>query len=188
MQYNRLTGAALFSILIGGLFFASPLTALANGPAPRQSQAVYEIHFMTRMIDHHAMAVMMGSLCEDRAIHPELLQLCENIVTSQSEQIQMMQSWLADWYGIDYAPEMTPGNQQKIDQMATMSGAEFEIMFMQMMIRHHHKAVIEGSTCVDRAYHPEVIALCENIVASQSEQIAQMQTWLGEWYGDCHPQ
>lgn len=38
---------------------------------------------------------------------------------------------------------------------------------------------------MDRAYHAELRALCENIIVAQSAEIEQMQTWLCQWYGEC---
>lgn len=69
---------------------------------------------MQDMIDHHNMAVMMAGLCEDRAIHEELLALCDQIATSQSAEIEDMQAWLHDWYGINYEPEMTKQMQRQL--------------------------------------------------------------------------
>jgi uncharacterized protein (DUF305 family) len=40
------------------------------------------------------MAVMMAEMCTMKAIHPELLSLCQNIIASQSAEITMMQAWL----------------------------------------------------------------------------------------------
>lgn len=163
----------------------TPLLSFANGPAPTRQQARFEIDFMTDMIDHHAMAVMMASVCIDKEIRPELHQLCENIIASQSAEIEMMQSWLQDWYGVTHEPEMKPGDQRMMERMSELSGVEFEIMFMDMMIRHHRKAVREGETCIRRAYHPGLVALCHDIMQSQSEEIALMQSWLCQWYQRC---
>lgn len=156
-----------------------------SGPAPTPSAANYEIKFMENMIDHHAMAVAMGQVCLQKAVHEELRSLCQNIITSQSAQIAQMQSWLQAWYGISYQPEMKPGDQHMMDRLASLSGAEFEIAFMEMMIKHHEKAVREGRQCMAKAYHAELRALCENIVATQSAEIALMQSWLCDWYGEC---
>lgn len=98
----------------------------------------------------------------------------------------MMQSWLADWYGVSYSPTMTSGQQQMMDRMAAMSPEEFEIEFLKMMIRHHWKAMVRASGCLERAYHDELIAMCENIVLAQSAEIEQMRTWLCNWYGLCN--
>jgi uncharacterized protein (DUF305 family) len=157
----------------------------ASGPAPTQSQSTYEVRFMTSMIDHHSMAVIMGEMCLDKAVHEELRTLCSTIVATQTEEIQTMQSWLAIWYGISYAPQMTAGMQAQMDELAALSGAEFETMFLKMMIRHHWKAVVMGSACIDRAYHPELVSLCANIVEAQTAEITQMRAWLCQWYGIC---
>ena len=56
---------------------------------------------------------------------------------------------------------------------------------MEMMIKHHEKAIKEGQHCLDKAYHTELRELCQNIIATQSAEIALMQTWLCQWYGEC---
>lgn len=160
--------------------------ARASGPAPDVGTSKYEIHFMEMMIDHQAMAVQMGTMCLEKAVHPELKTLCSNIVTTQTKEIAVMQSWLASWYGATYAPEMRQGDQQKMARMMAMSPEEFEVAFLKMMIRHHWKAVVMSTTCVDRAYHTELAGLCEDIVIGQSAEIEQMRTWLCHWYGICN--
>ena len=158
---------------------------VASEPAPDRATARYEIDFMQDMIDHHAMAVMMAEMCVEKAVHEELRQLCEDIIAAQSAEIRQMQGWLQEWYGISYAPEMKPGAMKQMEKLAAMSGAEFEIAFMEMMIKHHAKAVKEGEQCVERVYHEELRELCENIIATQTAEIELMQTWLCEWYGIC---
>jgi uncharacterized protein (DUF305 family) len=43
---------ALVAVLAGVVFTAA--SAAASGPVPEQSAANFEVKFMTRMIDHHA--------------------------------------------------------------------------------------------------------------------------------------
>jgi uncharacterized protein (DUF305 family) len=161
--------------------------AVASAPAPDQQTSKYEIRFLTNMIDHHSMAVMMAELCETRAAQPDLRSLCTSIVSSQSEQIETMQGWLQDWYGVTYEPVMKPGMEKRIDGLSELSGAAFDVEFMEMMIRHHAKAVQEGVMCLDRAYHADLESLCANIVQTQAEEIALMQSWLCSWYQvECH--
>jgi uncharacterized protein (DUF305 family) len=158
---------------------------IASAPAPSPSTSNFEIKFMTDMIDHHHMAVMMAEMCIAKAIHPELRSLCENIRAAQMAEIEEMQGWLQDWYGITYEPVMKPGDERMMERLASLTGAEFEIAFMEMMIKHHEKAIKEGRHCLDKAYHTELRELCENIIRTQSAEIAQMQTWLCQWYGEC---
>lgn len=94
----------------------------------------------------------------------------------------MMQSWLQDWYRIGYEPRVKHNMMKHLDMM---EGEEFEIEFIQMMIKHHRGAIKEGEKCLDRAYHTELLDLCQNIIDTQSQEIETMQIWLCEWYGIC---
>ncbi len=167
------------------VIFVSVAPVLADGPAPDRKTARYEINFMQDMIDHHFMAVQVAQLCQQKAIHEELLELCHNIETTQSQEIQLMQSWLQSWYSISYQPKMSNGDMKQMDKLASLSAEEFEIEFMQMMIKHHLGAIREASKCVEQAYHEELRDLCENIIVTQAAEIDQMRTWLCQWYGIC---
>lgn len=163
-------------------------TAQASAPAPDRETQRYEVRFLESMIDHHALAVAEASLCPGRATHAELLATCQNIVTSQSAQIQMMQSWLQDWYGISYTPQLTPGEMQQVEKLSSLTDGEFEVTFMETMIRHHKKAIREAEGCLKKAYHGELLDLCANIIASQAAEIVDMSDWLCSWYGICRYQ
>ena len=164
---------------------ALPGDVRSAAPAPRKAAANFEIKFLTGMIDHHHMAVMMAEVCQQKAVHEQLESLCDDIVESQSHEIEMMQSWLQDWYGIMYEPTMKPGDMKMMERLQAMSAAEFEVEFMEMMIRHHTAAIREAEKCLDKASHPELHSLCSSIIETQSTEIAQMETWLCQWYGRC---
>lgn len=170
---------------VPGAAAAARTPTVTSAPALSTAERNYEIKFMQGMIDHHMMAVMMSEMCLQKAVHEELRALCSEIIAAQRTEIMEMQSWLQSWYGITYEPEMKPGDQQMMDRMAAMSSAEFEVEYMERMIRHHAKAVKEGEHCLDKAYHAELKTLCANIIATQREEIAIMQAWLCAWYGIC---
>lgn len=178
---GHITGGLL--ALVVALVLAAP--AAASAPAPQKSTAKFEVDFMTGMIDHHAMAIEMGEMCLDNAEHAELRAMCEDVVSAQSQEIETMQAWLEDWYSVSYEPEMTPGEMRQMEKLDALAGAEFEIRFMEMLIRHHRMAITEAEKCVDRAYHGELRDLCQGIIEAQSAEIAQLETWLCQWYGRC---
>lgn len=161
---------------------AMTFPASASVPAPTPQQAHFEIRFMEQMIDHHTMAIMMAQMCLQKAVHPELRQMCEGIIASQSAEIQTMQSWLQQWYGISYSPQ--PSNA-KMQKLMRLNGAEFEIEFMEEMSEHHADAIRESTDCLLRAYHKELRDLCRNIITAQAPEINMMRTWLCEWHGEC---
>lgn len=158
---------------------------IAGGAAPSSSAANYEIKFMEGMIDHHMMAVMTAEVCLDAAVHAELLAMCQNIITTQTQEIQTMQAWLSDWYGIAYQPMMSHGMMKGVERLSALNGQEFEVAFMEMMIQHHEGAIREAGRCVRKAYHSVLVELCEDISAAQSAEIAQLEMWLCAWYGHC---
>jgi len=177
-----------FLVIIAISLAATAQPARAEAPAPDPQTERYEIRFLEGMIDHHAMAVMMAEVCLHHAIHPELLTMCKDIMNTQSQEIALMQSWLQDWCGIAYEPQMPPGHHQSLYQpVMRMTPEEFEIWFMRTMIRHHEGAIREAEGCLDRAYHPALQSLCQNIIATQSAEIQQMQVWLCEWSDICRP-
>jgi uncharacterized protein (DUF305 family) len=159
---------------------------IADEPAPTKAQAQYEVRFMTDMIDHHAMAIQMAQVCLAKAVHEELRTMCQEIIAAQQQEIVTMQDWLKDWYDVSYAPEMTSGDMQRMERLSELPGPQFEVAFMKSMIRHHWKAVVRASGCLDRAFHAELIAMCEEIVLAQVREIEIMRTWLCQWYGVCN--
>lgn len=69
-------------------------------------------------------------------------------------------------------------------QAALSQNQVFEIRFMEDMIDHHAMAIRMALLCPERAAQPELIAMCADIVKTQKREIALMQGWLREWYGE----
>ncbi|MBM7832880.1 uncharacterized protein (DUF305 family) [Agromyces cerinus] len=62
------------------------------------------------------------------------------------------------------------------------AGTAADVMFAQMMIPHHEQALeMSGIVLAKDGLDPEVAALAEEIEAAQGPEIAQLETWLGEW-------
>lgn len=184
---RRLQAAVATVILsagaVAGVGMVGAAPAVADAPAASEQAARFEVDFLIDMIDHHAMAVGMAETCVENAIHEELRNVCQSIIETQEQEIQQMQAWLADWYGLAHEPQMTEGDMRSMEKLASLSGAEFEIRFMESMIRHHWRAIGEAEKCLDKAEHQELIDMCSNIRDTQTSEIALMQTWLEQWYG-----
>ncbi len=59
--------------------------------------------------------------------------------------------------------------------------------FIVMMIPHHQGAIAMSELALTRARHPEIKALAQRIIASQSREITQMRQWYRQWYGSDVP-
>lgn len=164
------------------LVIGSVLPSVADTPAPSETQAKFEINFLTRMIDHHLMAVEMGRACEKYATHKSLRTLGRNIIKTQTHEIAQMQSWLRLWYGKTHTPQLDKESKAQVKHLASLRGKEFEIAFMREMIPHHCMALQMAKPVKQQAYHQELRQLAAQIISGQTKEIAQMTDWMRLWY------
>ena len=54
--------------------------------------------FIEQMIPHHQMAIVMAQMLEAGTNRPEMKTLAQNIIVSQSAEIEQMRDWYATWY------------------------------------------------------------------------------------------
>ncbi len=57
----------------------------------------FDRSFVEDMIPHHQMAVMMASMLKNGTTRPEMKTLADNIIATQTKEIDMMRKWLANW-------------------------------------------------------------------------------------------
>ena len=62
------------------------------------SASDFDREFILQMIPHHEMAIMMAGMLQASTERPEMKQLADNIIASQSREIDMMRDWLKSWY------------------------------------------------------------------------------------------
>lgn len=58
----------------------------------------FDQEFIRQMIPHHQMAVMMAQMVVDTANQPEIRELAQTIIESQTAEINQMQQWNQEWY------------------------------------------------------------------------------------------
>lgn len=68
------------------------IEALANA-------ADFDKTFIEMMVPHHQMAVMMANMVVMNGSRPELNELGNSIITSQTAEIEQMRTWHQEWYG-----------------------------------------------------------------------------------------
>lgn len=138
-------------------------------------------------IDHHAMGIMMASLCTEKAVHEELRNLCEDNVQAQSRELAQLQGWLQEWYGITYEPRITPSDMRMHERLARLNPKAFEIEFMSMFSRHHLQIIRRSVPIAREAIHEPLERMAEQIIAAQSQDVRDMYSWLCSWHGICRP-
>ncbi len=63
-----------------------------------ENAADFDKAFIEQMIPHHQLAIMMANMLQFGTNRPEMQQLAKNIISSQSKEIQQMQTWYTLWY------------------------------------------------------------------------------------------
>lgn len=57
----------------------------------------FDVEFIRQMIPHHEMAVMMAEMLQSSTNRPEMKTLAENIIASQTREINQMRDWYNKW-------------------------------------------------------------------------------------------
>jgi uncharacterized protein (DUF305 family) len=93
-----------------------------------------------------------------------------------------------DGHHDDHGDVVMPDIQGDMNDMHAMHGDMMvtnEKDFLTGMIPHHEEAVATAQEVLARgATTPEIRTLVENIISSQTREIALMKQWHQEWYGE----
>ena len=148
----------------------------------------FDLQFIDQMTMHHQGALMSTRGMIADSDRPELRELATAIETSQTAQIEQMQTWRTEWYGdaestsggmdLSQMEQMMTGDA--MSGMADMMGGQGEEMYLQMMIVHHQLGVDMAEEAISRSERPEIRQLAQEIADEQSAQIALMQNYLAE--------
>ncbi|MFJ9313293.1 DUF305 domain-containing protein [Pimelobacter simplex] len=178
-----------------------------GGDAKRQPTAVEtarngdvfnqaDVDFATAMIPHHAQALQMALLAQDRPLPPEVRALVDQVQAAQTPEVETMTTWLTDWDQDIPATSMDHANAgHDMGEMGEMEGmmsgsamAELEDasdeafpkLWMTMMIEHHEGAITMARTEQEDGRFPDAVALARAIVDGQAAEIATMKALLGQ--------
>jgi len=169
----------------------SPATAL---PPVRSVANVSDsdVSFAQQMIPHHQQAVEMANLALTRETSPEVKKLAEQIKAAQGPEIEMMSMWLQSWGapmemgedhsghdmgGMDMSGMMSDDDMQAL---ADAQGAEFDRMWLEMMIAHHQGAISMAEQVKGASSNADVTTLAGAVMTGQAEEIDTMQKLLGQ--------
>lgn len=156
-----------------------------------------DVAFATDMIQHHAQALAMVDQTIGRRLDPEVTSLAEDIRAAQGPEIEAMVDWLTDWEEpvpatmrdhthadsgghMSTEPDM-PGmmTSEQMDELAAAKDADFQEMFLRMMIEHHEGAIEMAGDEEQQGAHRGAVRLARSIASSQAAEIERMQALLG---------
>jgi uncharacterized protein (DUF305 family) len=162
-----------------------------------------DVSFATDMIQHHAQALSMVDLTLERDLDPEVQTLAEDIRAAQAPEIETMADWLTKWGEevpdtmrdhvnsghdmgdmSDTMDEMDQGDMsgmmtaEDMDALENASDAEFQDMWLEMMVEHHEGAVEMAETEQSDGQFKDAVDLAGQIVDAQKQEIDTMNGLL----------
>lgn len=203
---HRLTRALGASMLTAALALSAAACGDGSEPTAEVSATDHndaDVAFASDMLQHHAQALSMVDLTMGRTLDPEVQQLAEQIREAQAPEIELFSDWLTEWgeeipatmrdhvngghgegevseamEGVDHGDMPGMMSAEDLAALEDASDADFQAMWLEMMIEHHAGAV-EMATAHQRAgqYEPAV-DLAGEIAESQAAEIETMQGML----------
>ena len=151
---------------------------------------------MSRMIGHHAQAIVMSRLAPSHGASASVRTLAERIINAQQDEIALMQQWLRDRGQpvpdpgvmadhVDHAGHaaMMPGmlTPAQLRQLGEAHGADFDRLFLSLMIQHHRGAITmvrELIATPGAAQDQSVFKLASDVNVDQTTEVERMTSML----------
>jgi uncharacterized protein (DUF305 family) len=163
------------------------ITASAATDTSQVQHTAADVRFMQGMIGHHAQALEMTALVPSRTTTEEIRTLAMRIEISQADEIKMMQEWLRDrgqavpdphahhMAGATLMPGML--TQEEMARLSAANGAEFDRLFLELMIKHHAGALAMVEELFSQSgagQEAEIFAFASDVDADQRMEIQRM--------------
>ena len=195
---TRLAVAVLLAAAVGAI---AALLIAPRWSTPGDDSA--EAGFARDMATHHAQAVEMSFVIRDKSADDELRTLAYDIIATQSTQRGVFMGWLQEW-GLPQAsrrPRMAwmPGHagmageaghgvaqmhgmasDDELRRLRTAEGVDAEVLFLQLMIRHHEGGVLMARALMGQSQRDGIVQIARSIEEGQAAEVAQMTAMLAK--------
>src|SRR5919201_6549072 len=185
-----LAAAVVVCLLLG--YAGGLLTPTFTRPGEHSPEA----GFARDMSTHHAQAVEMGLMAFQQGQDPEVRQIGGDIATGQQGEIGTMQTWLRSWQ-LDPTGDQPPmawmsdgaglvkdglmpgmATPAEMDKLRSAKGHDFDILFLQMMIRHHLGGVHMIDGVLKEGHDDDVLAVAQVMKNTQQTDLTNLTAAL----------
>ncbi|MFC4498856.1 MULTISPECIES: DUF305 domain-containing protein [Streptomyces] len=168
----------------------------ADAAAPAADSA--DAGFARDMAVHHQQAVEMSYIVRDRTDDEEVRRLAYDIAQTQANQRGMLLGWLdlwglpkvsskepMSWMGMGGMSDgedgaLMPGmaTNTELKKLGTLNGKAAEVLFLQLMTKHHKGGVHMAQGCADKCTVGVEKRLAQGMVEAQQSEIDLMAGML----------
>jgi uncharacterized protein (DUF305 family) len=180
-------GVVAIAVVVG-------VIALASGGEDEAQASETDGAFLAGMVPHHESAIEMAEMAQMRADHPEIRRLADEIVTAQTNEIDLINDIHERLFG-EPVGGMSHGSLGLSEEMMGMgmdmsmleTAKPFDRGFIDMMVAHHQGAIRMAQIELAEGDDEETKSLANAIIDAQSREIGEMNEWRTQWYGSPSP-
>jgi uncharacterized protein (DUF305 family) len=197
LRTSLLAVIAVGLVLLGG----GLAVALGIGRTAEPTVDSVDAGFSRDMARHHLQGVEMANLVAERSLDPEVRQLAFDISATQTNQAGRMQGWLALWglptsggdtmawmsdsgghpdHDMTMDGGLMPGmaTEDELANLRELSGTEFDVEFLRLMIRHHQGGREMAEYAAEHAGERAVRELADTMAQTQTAETRTMTDML----------
>lgn len=164
----------VFTVLVSILL----LSGCATSSQSNSEYSEADIAFAEMMIPHHEQAIQISELALLNTANPKVLQLAGQIKAAQSSEIELMKSWTGVKASAHTGHVMNGMlSQSELTDLREAKGSNFDLLFLQGMIRHHEGAIMMAQV-IANSINKDVANLSASIIKAQKMEIDTMQELL----------
>jgi uncharacterized protein (DUF305 family) len=175
----------LFVLLVTSLAAAACGGDNGNGDAAAADHNDADVTFAREMVPHHEQALEMARLAATQAESPQVKDLARRIEAAQDPEITTMERWLATWGEdkgdggtADHGGDAGLMSEQEMSELRQATGATFDRLFLEMMVRHHESAIEMAERELQTGKFPEAKQLAREIRDAQRTEVNEMRALL----------
>ncbi|WP_051386101.1 DUF305 domain-containing protein [Actinokineospora inagensis] len=195
--------AAAFVVLLVGAAAGMLITlaSVGTGDGKPGTDSV-DVGFAQDMRVHHLQAITMAGLARDRSDDAEVRELAFDIESTQLDQSGQFSGWLTIWgqptlppadqphmrwmtaphshgaatTGVNSMPGMA--STEDLTKLRGLSGKDFNVFFLQLMLRHHNGGLEMASYAAQHASLDYVRNLAQKIQQGQTAEVNLLTSML----------
>jgi uncharacterized protein (DUF305 family) len=165
--------------------------ATSDAPAITGEPAAFDqedVAFATNMIPHHQQAIDLATLASERSTNEEVRTLASQIAAAQQPEINALRVFLVQWNenpedGTGHGGEGHNEMHGMIDdatmtKLRSLSGAEFDTLWLQSMIGHHEGAIEMAKAEIADGTNVDIKRMAQTIIDTQQAEVDQMNQML----------
>jgi putative membrane protein len=136
-------------------------------------------HFIHEAAAGGMMEVELGRLATERAASADVKAFGQRMVTDHSKANQQL-TQIATSKGITLSKALPADKQQERDRFARLSGAEFDRMYMDHMVKDHKKDVSEFEKQAEKGTDPALRTFAQQTLPTLREHLTLAESLAGK--------